>query len=212
MDDAVSNQFFYEYAIHNQTDALMSRDRTIQAQYDHAYVARYEKYPERELSEIRAALFRRFFSEAESVCDIGYGTGAFLRAVKNRSPRADCWGYDVSPYPAPPFVRVEPNWKKKRWPVLTFFDSLEHFEQLPKFKADGAIVSVPWYHPALGAEWFYRWKHRRPGEHLWHFTPETLANAMAINGLRPVFIGSPEDAVRKNDGDWPNILTMVFKA
>jgi hypothetical protein len=35
---------------------------------------------------------------------------------------------------------------------------------------------------------------------------------MALNGLRPVFIGSPEDAVRKNDGDWPNILTMVFKA
>ena len=212
MDHAVSNQFFYEYRIHNQTDALMSRDRTIHAQYDHAYVARYEKYPERELSEIRATLFRRFFSDAESVCDIGYGTGAFLRAVKDRSPWVDCWGYDVSPYPAPPFVRVEPNWQKKRWPVLTFFDSLEHFEQLPKFKAEGVIVSVPWYHPALGAEWFYNWKHRRPGEHLWHFTPETLANAMAINGLRPVFIGSPEDAVRKNDGDWPNILTMVFKA
>jgi hypothetical protein len=109
-------------------------------------------------------------------------------------------------------VRVEPNWQKKHWPVLTFFDSLEHFDKLPEFEAWGVIVSVPWYHPALGAEWFYRWKHRRPGEHLWHFTPETLANAMAINGLRPVFIGSPEDAVRKNDGDWPNILTMVFKA
>jgi len=212
MDDAVSNQFFYEYRIHNQTDALMSRDRTIRAQYDHAYVARYEKYPERELSEIRAALFQRFFADADIVCDIGYGTGAFLRAVKDRSPSVDCWGYDVSPYPAPSFVRVQPNWQKKHWPALTFFDSLEHFEQLPKFKADGAIVSVPWYHPALGAEWFYRWKHRRPGEHLWHFTPETLANAMALNGLRPVFIGSPEDAVRKNDGDWPNILTMVFKA
>jgi hypothetical protein len=212
MDNAVSNQFFYEYRIHNQTDALMSRDRTIHAQYDHAYVARYEKYPERELSEIRETLFQRFFSDAESLCDVGYGTGAFLRAVKDRSPWVDCWGYDVSPYPAPSFVRLDPNWQKKRWPVLTFFDSLEHFEQLPKFKAEGVIVSVPWYHPALGAEWFYRWKHRRPGEHLWHFTPETLANAMAINGLRPVFIGSPEDAVRKNDGDWPNILTMVFKA
>jgi hypothetical protein len=212
MDHAVSNQFFYEYRIHNQTDALMSRDRTIHAQYDHAYVARYEKYPERELSEIRAALFQRFFPDADIVCDIGYGTGAFLRAINHRSGWVHCRGYDVSPYPAPSFVRVEPNWQKKRWPVLTFFDSLEHFEQLPKFQAEGVIVSVPWYHPALGAEWFYNWKHRRPGEHLWHFTPETLANAMAINGLRPVFIGSPEDAVRKNDGDWPNILTMVFKA
>jgi hypothetical protein len=212
MDHAVSSQFTYEYRIHNSTDALMSRDRTIHAQYDHAYVARYEKYPEQELSEIRAALFQRFFPDADIVCDIGYGTGAFLRAVNDRSPWVHCWGYDVSPYPAPSFVRVDPDWQRTRWPVLTFFDSLEHFDQLPRFEADGAIVSVPWYHPALGAEWFYNWKHRRPGEHLWHFTPETLANVMEINGLRPVFIGSPEDAVRKNDGDWPNILTMVFKA
>jgi hypothetical protein len=210
MDNALN--FDSEYVVDSATGALTSRDRTIRAQYDHAYVARYEKYPERELSEIRAGLFQRFFPKQDIVGDIGYGTGAFLRAVNYRSPWVDCWGYDVSPYPPPSFVRVEPNWQKKHWPVLTFFDSLEHFDKLPEFEAWGVIVSVPWYHPALGAEWFYRWKHRRPGEHLWHFTPETLKNAMAINGLRPVFIGSPEDAVRKNDGDWPNILTMVFKA
>jgi len=210
MDNALN--FDSEYVVDSATGALMSRDRTIRAQYDHAYVARYEKYPERELSKIRAALFRRFFPDAEAVCDVGCGTGAFLREINRSSGWVHCYGYDVSPYPAPSFVKIDPNWQINRWSVLTFFDSLEHFDQLPRFKARSVIVSVPWYHPALGAEWFYRWKHRRPGEHLWHFTPETLANAMAINGLRPVFIGSPEDAVRKNDGDWPNILTMVFKA
>jgi hypothetical protein len=210
MDNALN--FDSEYVVDSATGALMSRDRTIRAQYDHAYVARYEKYPERELSKIRAALFRRFFPDAEAVCDVGYGTGAFLREINRSSGWVHCYGYDVSPYPAPSFVKIDPNWQINRWSVLTFFDSLEHFDELPRFKARSAIVSVPWYHPALGAEWFYRWKHRRPGEHLWHFTPETLANAMANNGLRPVFIGSPEDAVRKNDGDWPNILTMVFKA
>jgi hypothetical protein len=210
MDNALN--FDSEYVVDSATGALTSRDRTIRAQYDHAYVARYEKYPELELSKIRAALFRRFFPDAEIVCDVGYGTGAFLREINRSSGWVHCYGYDVSPYPAPSFVKIDPNWQINRWSVLTFFDSLEHFDQLPRFKARSVIVSVPWYHPALGAEWLYRWKHRRPGEHLWHFTPETLANAMAINGLRPVFIGSPEDAVRKNDGDWPNILTMVFKA
>jgi len=209
MDNALN--FDSEYVVDSATGALMSRDRTIRAQYDHAYVARYEKYPERELSKIRAALFRRFFPDAEAVCDVGYGTGAFLREINRSSGWVHCYGYDVSPYPAPSFVKIDPNWQINRWSVLTFFDSLEHFDQLPRFKARSVIVSVPWYHPALGAEWFYRWKHRRSGEHLWHFTPETLKNAMALNGLRPVFIGSPEDAVRKNDGDWPNILTMVFK-
>lgn len=210
MDNALN--FDSEYVVDSATGALTSRDRTIRAQYDHAYVARYEKYPERELSKIRAALFQRFFPDAEAVCDVGYGTGAFLREINRSSGWVHCYGYDVSPYPAPSFVKIDPNWQINRWSVLTFFDSLEHFDELPRFKARSAIVSVPWYHPSLGHDWFYRWKHRRPGEHLWHFTPDSLAAAMRRNELRPIFIGSPEDAVRKNDGDWPNILTMVFKS
>ena len=204
--------FDSEYYVDEITGAVASFSREITARYDHAYVARYEKYPEKELSRIRAKLFHRFFPKANSVCDIGYGTGSFLRAVREIKPGISCHGFDVSPYPAPDFVKLEPRWRETEWPVVTFFDSLEHFEHLPRFEARGAIVSVPWYHPSLGHDWFYRWKHRRPGEHLWHFTPDSLAAAMQGNDLRPIFIGSPEDAVRKNDGDWPNILTMVFKA
>lgn len=202
---------FDEYKYDDHTGALISRSREISAKYDHAYVARYEKYPEKELSEIRAGLFHQFFPHEDVVCDIGYGTGAFLRAVREIKPSVDCYGFDVSPYPAPDFVKVAPDWKERTWPVVTFFDSLEHFVELPKFQAHGAIVSVPWFHHCMGTKWFYEWKHRRPGEHLWHFGPQGLANYFHGLGMEPVYIGSPEDAVRKNDGRWPNILTMVFK-
>ena len=45
-----------EYTNHPETGALMSIDRTVRAVYDHAYVARYEKYPEAWLSHLRANL------------------------------------------------------------------------------------------------------------------------------------------------------------
>ena len=101
--------FESEYYVDEITGAVASFSREITARYDHAYVARYEKYPEKELSRIRAELFHRFFPKADSVCDIGYGTGSFLRAVREIKPGISCHGFDVSPYPAPDFVKLEPG-------------------------------------------------------------------------------------------------------
>lgn len=204
-----------EYTNHPETGALMSVDRTVRAVYDHAYVARYEKYPETWLSHVRADLVESVFGRLRfNVLDVGFGTGAFLREMHARDPYLIVCGYDVSPYPAPKCVTVTPNWIDREWDVVTFFDSLEHFadlDWLSRLRAARVIVSVPWYHPQKGEEWFAKWKHRRPGEHLWHFTPETLSRTMARAGLWPVYLGRPEDVVRKGDDDLPNILTMGFR-
>jgi hypothetical protein len=207
-----------EYTNHPETGALMSIDRTVRAVYDHAYVARYEAYPESWLSMVRADLINQHFPELRwtakgTVMDVGFGTGAFLRELHARQWWLKLHGYDVSPYPAPECVTVTPDWIDREWDLITFFDSLEHFADLSwlaDLKAKRAIVSVPWYHPQQGPDWFASWKHRRPGEHLWHFTPETLTNTMAKAGLWPVYVGSPEDVVRVGDGKLPNILTICF--
>lgn len=205
------------YHLDWDTGALCAADRRITAVYDHAYVARYEKYPQAELSRIRAELVNRWAPEASSVLDVGCGTGAFLEAMRAMQPNAKLYGHDISPYPMPDFInRVGSGWAAHEWDVVTFFDSLEHFDDLTCIKllrAQTVVVSLPWYHPYLGPEWFARWKHRRPGEHLWHFTPEALARLFHRAGMRAVYVGNPEDAVRKPEPDaqGPNILTMVFR-
>jgi hypothetical protein len=205
------------YHLDWDTGALCAADRRITAVYDHAYVARYEKYPQAELSRIRAELVNRWAPQASSVLDVGCGTGAFLEAMRAMQPNAKLFGHDVSPYPLPDFIRkVTPGWFTSEWDAVTFFDSLEHFDDLTCIKllrAQTVVVSLPWYHPYLGPEWFARWKHRRPGEHLWHFTPEALARLFHRAGMRAVYVGNPEDAVRKPEPDaqGPNILTMVFR-
>ncbi len=205
---------FDGYANDERTGALYSIDRTIRANYDHAYVARYENYPQRKLSKIRAALALKIAGRVGSVCDVGFGTGAFLEEMHRVRPDAHLAGFDISPYEPPWFVDVRPDWTARRWSLVTFFDSLEHFDVLPmsgKWQAENIMVSVPWFHPSRGAEWFRDWKHRRPGEHLWHFTPDSLAATFAQRGYRSAYLGNPEDVVRIGDGRFPNILTMIFQ-
>lgn len=198
----------YEFC--KETGALKSISREITARYDHAYVARYENYPQAELSAIRAELVMQHAGDFATICDVGFGTGAFLAEVGRAKPTAKLHGFDVSPYPAPDFVTVDPDWQEKSWDVVTFFDSLEHFVDLPKVNAKCVVVSVPWYHYVLGNIWFESWKHRRPGEHLWHFNSYSLARVFERQGMRQIYCGNLEDRIRTSESKMQNILTMVF--
>ena len=198
------------YEICKETGALKSISREITARYDHDYVARYESQPQAELSEIRSELVMKYAGNFTNICDVGFGTGAFLSAISLKNPVTTLHGFDVSPYPPPSFVKVEPDWQKKEWDVVTFFDSLEHFVDLPKVNAKFVVVSVPWCHSYNENKWFLEWKHRKPGEHLWHFNSATLRRVFGKMGMREIYWGNPEDKIRKGDGVLPNILTMIF--
>jgi len=184
--------------------------------YDKEYVnTRYVKYGELptymaylRLGNIIGSLSR----VPSSILDVGYGDGSFLKVCNNII--TDCFGYDVSSYPAPEGCEVVSSMTDGIYDVVTFFDSLEHFEDIEfvkDLKCRAVCISVPHCH-YTSDEWFEKWKHRRPDEHLWHFDKDSLVNFMERMGYVMVSCSNLEDTIRKNPHqEETNILTCVFK-
>lgn len=185
--------------------------------YDQDYVnARYNTYGElnQKMSYLRVGgLVSAIGFIPQSVLDVGYGNGAFLKACKECGIKT--YGYDVSGYPLTDGEFVE-DWLNADVDVVTFFDVLEHFEDpyiLKDVKAPIIMVSMPWCHyspMANNDEWFEAWKHRRPNEHLWHFNHTSLFMFARSIGRRMHTFNNMEDVIRKGPDQRQNILTAVL--
>jgi hypothetical protein len=197
----------------DKTSGIIKQIDKSKFNYDEKYSKQYDGYGELSnyISYLRLGfIVSRIDKYPESVLDVGYGNGAFLKCCLNKIDR--CYGYDVSPYSVPfGCIRVNDLFEQ-HYELITFFDSLEHFEDI-KFvehlKCDYVCISVPWCH-YYSDEWFELWKHRKPGEHLWHFNKESLINFMSSCGYDFICGFNLEDIVRKSKED-NNILTCLFK-
>lgn len=146
-----------------------------------------------------------------SIIDIGYGNGDFLRACQNIIPK--CYANDISEYPAPDGCELINDVSEVKVDVVTLYDVLEHYNdiyEIKKIKTNYFVISLPDCH-YFNDEWFENWKHRRPNEHLWHFDKKSLINFMYEIGYDLINITNIEDTIRKNNEEYPNILTGVFK-
>jgi hypothetical protein len=184
-------------------------------EYNYAYSNIYNSYGEKSnyLSYLRLGILIGSLNHIpNSILDIGYGNGSFLKCLSNIVP--NCYGYDISDYPIPERATKVNNIFDKYFDVICFFDSLEHFDNIniiDKLNCDYIFISVPWCH-YTSDEWFLNWRHRRPNEHLWHFNNESLVNFFKENGFENIYLGNFEDTIRKNPNDTqPNILSAVFK-
>jgi len=148
----------------------------------------------------------------ENILDVGYGNGDFLKAATNIIP--NCYGSDISGYPVPEGVSFVEDIYKDKFDVVCFFDVLEHFDNIydiSKLNANFILVSVPQCH-YLSDEWFENWKHRKPGEHLWHFDEQALVAFFNEIGYDLVLSSNIEDTIRKPVNTvMPNILTCLFR-
>jgi len=146
-----------------------------------------------------------------SVMDIGYGNGDFLKACQNIIPK--CYASDISEYPAPDGCEFINDPNSIEVDVVTFYDVLEHFEDIYDIKnlnTKYIVISVPECH-YFSDDWFDTWKHRRPDEHLWHFNKESLTNFMSELDYKCIHTSNIEDTIRKNNKEYSNILTAIFK-
>ena len=187
-------------------------------EYNYDYSNKYNSYGEKGnyLGYLRlGALLGALKTIPEKILDVGYGNGSFLAAAKTIIPH--CAGCDLSPYPVPEgCVRVE-SLTDAEYDVITFFDSLEHFDDIQiikELKCNYVYISVPWCpttDPTSSA--FVAWYHRRPNEHLWHFNENSLKTFFNECEFDCIFTMPLEDAIRKNAtvAPKPNILTALFK-
>lgn len=146
-----------------------------------------------------------------SIIDIGYGNGDFLKACQNIIPK--CYANDVSEYPYPDGCEFISDPNSINVDVATFYDVLEHYHNIydiKNIKAEYLVVSMPDCH-YFSDEWFENWKHRKPNEHLFHFNKTSLVNFMDEIGYTLINISNIEDTIRKNNLNYSNILTGVFK-
>ena len=189
--------------------------------YDINYVSYYDKLGS-EISRLRLDNIIKVIGKRPSyLLDVGYGNGDFIRHClehgESHSNHIYTWGTDISNYPIPkgagfiPFDHILKN--QPFFDVITFFDSLEHFQDisfLGKLNTEYVVVSVPWCH-YFSDEWFENWKHRKVDEHIWYFNYNALSNLMKEHGFSLISVSNIEDAIRKPIDAYPNILTAVFK-
>jgi hypothetical protein len=157
-----------------------------------------------------------------SILDVGYGNASFLKICQNA--KVETFGTDISHYELKygTFLNFDDCFTKK-FDVITFFDSLEHFPNidfLSKLNCNYICVSLPncsyntiWRED--GEEqadvYFKNYKHRKPNEHIWHFDSESLQETVESYGYELVGYDYVEDTIRKGTSNFPNILTAIFK-
>lgn len=186
-------------------------------EYDSEYVNKRYNGPTKELtrymSYLRLGYIIGTIGNFDSILDVGFGNGEFLSVCKSISENVS--GYDIFDNKnLPTGVEFEKNITSKYFDVITFFDSLEHFETLDfiqNLKCKYVVISLPCCHYPENDEWFYNWKHRRPNEHLHHFNFDSLNNFMTYNGYECISQTNIEDVIRKPDSVETNILTSIFR-
>ena len=185
-------------------------------EYGKEYSNKYNQYGIKgtQLSHLRlGVLLGAIGFIPNSILDIGYGNGDFLQASSQIIP--SCYGSDLTPdYPVPDKCKFIQNIFDINVDVITFFDSLEHFEDIfiiDKLQTKYIMISVPWCH-YFSNEWFEKWIHRRPDEHLWHFNEESLKSFFEHYGYKCIYSSNVEDTIRKREtfNNSPNILTCIF--
>ncbi len=183
--------------------------------YDLEYVHnRYDCYGEltKRMSHLRLGYIIGVINKyPKTILDVGYGNGDFLRTCLSVIPK--CYGNDVSGYQIPENCTFIHNIFLNEFDVITFFDSLEHFENIDfisELKCNYVVISLPWCHN-FSNEWFYNWKHRRENEHLHHFDDKSLIMFMKYHNFECVSITNIEDIIRKPIDNHENILTGIFK-
>lgn len=211
---------------------IFAINRNTTVKYDKQYVAeRYEKYTTtKQMSHLRFTILKTVLYLYDSIptgdskvkpsrlLDIGFGNGDFIRTASANG--WECYGNDVNPTEYKGVKRVElPNSKncKEKYRVISFFDALEHFEDLSEARivshhTDWIFLSFPAVPNTFPFDLNFR--HYRPGEHHLFFDPQGLEKIFSHGNriAKLMYMDTPEDSIRTRwNLAYPNIWTCALR-
>lgn len=202
----------YEYV--TDTHGIIHQKNIQPFTYDKNYVDIYRSPEYREASSLLMGIrvgsiysnyFSNFGNSPLSILDIGYGDGSFLKSTtlfKNR------YGFDVTNESVPEGVNKLEELNNSHYDVITMWDVYEHIEDL-SFINNLNFNMICFSMPDVEEKDFETWTHRKPNEHIHHFTPSSLEKLMDSYGLKRTYLSWQEDVVRKSPNPH-NIMTMFF--
>lgn len=161
--------------------------------YDLEYFERMLRNNSRTAEEINSIRWKFISSvKPKRVLDYGSGVGWF-RAYRPKGVEVDT--YDVGEYP-----QTGANPEFGRYDLVTFWDSLEHIEDLGEIApfvrgAKYVALSLPIKPKHTKLE---DWKHFKPNEHLHYFDRVTLDALFSRLGFYLIKSGSPECPPRED--------------
>lgn len=188
-------------------DHVFQTSLTAHVRYGADYLETYRSYPTHAMACVRLGYLKAHVGGG-TLLDVGHGTGDLVRLA--RQAGFDAYGSDV--HGVDVGVPEKPLDGDDDWDVVTFYDSLEHFEDFGPVRRLAArarliVVSLPHRPEGFPAE--RSWKHYKPGEHLHYFSPASIA--ALFDGRRLERVSDVEDVVRRPVGGRPNIMTATFR-
>jgi SAM-dependent methyltransferase len=207
---------YEDYCYDSRFRVFRQKDLIVTVNYDTNYVKKYENPNYKNFSEAldnKRSLFVARYTNGRKVLDFGCGVGDFVKCSRNLG--LDCYGWDIANYPLE-FKVSEREVFGWEWDVVTFFDSLEHVPDpvslMRELKTRYIVISLPECHFPEDPDWFMNWKHRKPGEHLWHFDRRGLDEFMKYVGFRRIVHSNYEDKIRTPYDEYlSNILSGVYE-
>lgn len=192
----------------------------ITQKYDVQYIQnRYDSIPDivHEMSFLRTGFIKGVVGNFNTILDVGYGNGDFLRTQHLWNLRqVKTFGTDISGYPVPRRSTFY-SWEElpgKQFDIVCFFDSFEHVPDhkfMEWLQAKWLALTVPWYMSEKGVGWFRQWKHRRPGEHIHHFSQVSLARMLKHYGYEFITSQDLEDGIRLARNGHENTFTAMYR-
>jgi hypothetical protein len=199
-----------KYIIDEVKGVARQEPNTVTAQYDFDYYSKYRKYRgskiANDLRNFRKWLVLKYCPKG--LLDVGVGDLAFLDSLYYDG--IHLFGTDINPVALTILEERGMEWTND-WEsidMVTFWDSLEHFQYPQEFLAEipiGKLVCVSM--PIIGdLTKLDESRHARLGEHLWLFTEMGFRNWMLEQGFETLDVLDGETQCGRED-----ILTFVFR-